>query len=153
LEFVAPLRGKQRKGKRVIRRPAALGAVIDLGLCLNLLDSTFLQIVREGYRTLEQALRDAGQPMPVNRPPKRGGEILLRDLDCAVINTVHAFRAGHNLPQFDTVRSAFIEGDELYPGSTFREKNHIQICVVNPRCIKGYFWPVTGPDHSANVEE
>lgn len=146
LEFVRPLLGKKRRGKAVIRKPDVIGAVIDLGFCLNLLDSTFLQIVKEGHRTLEQALRDAGQPMPVNRIPKAGGEILLRDLDCAVINAVHAFRDEHDLPGFDTVRSAFIEGDELYPGSTFREKNHIQICVRNEACIKGYFRPIAGAD-------
>ena len=53
---------------------------------------------------------------------------------------------------FDSVRSAFIEGDELYPGSTFREKNHIQICVRNLACIKGYFWPVSGLGQDDGVE-
>ena len=144
LEFATALRGRKRRGKPGIRNPAVIGAVIDLGLCLKLLDSTFLQIVKEGYRTLDQALQDAGQPLPVNRPPKSGSDILLRDLDCAVINAVHALRAEQNLPAFDTVRSAFIEGDELYPGGTFREKNHIQVCVRNAACIKGYFWPVAG---------
>lgn len=35
----------------------------------------------------------------------------------------------------------FCEGQELYPNAGFREKNHIQICVCNPNCIKGYFLP------------
>ena len=35
----------------------------------------------------------------------------------------------------------FWEGDELYPNAGFREKDHIQICVRNPNCIKGYFLP------------
>jgi hypothetical protein len=152
LEFVTPLLGKKRRGKRVVNKPAVIGAVIDLGLCLNLLDSTYLQVVKEGYQTLKQAVDDAGRPMPVNRPPKGGDEVLLRHLDCAVINAVHAFREEHHLPKFDTVRSAFIEGDELYPGSTFREKNHIQVCVRNTACIKGYFWPVATPDEAAAAE-
>lgn len=63
-----------------------------------------------------------------------------------MINAVHTFRAEQSLPKFDTVRSAFIEGYELYPGSTFREKNHIQICVRNPACIKSYFWPVVADE-------
>ena len=88
----------------------------------------------------------------MNRTPKRGSELLLRDLDCAVINAVHTFRAEKDLPMFDSVRSAFIEGDELYPGSTFREKNHIQICVRNLACIKGYFWPVSGLGQDDGVE-
>ncbi|TSA32147.1 MAG: hypothetical protein D4R64_16610 [Porphyromonadaceae bacterium] len=40
-----------------------------------------------------------------------------------------------------SVRGVFFEGKELYPNSGFREKNHIQICVRNPNCIKGYFLP------------
>jgi len=27
------------------------------------------------------------------------------------------------------------------PGAGFKEKNHIQICVRNRNCIKGYFLP------------
>ena len=42
---------------------------------------------------------------------------------------------------YHSVRGAFIEGPQLYPDSNFHEKNHIQICVRNPNCIKGYFRP------------
>ena len=35
----------------------------------------------------------------------------------------------------------FWEGKPLYPNAGFAEKNHIQICVCNPNCIKGYFLP------------
>lgn len=42
---------------------------------------------------------------------------------------------------FDSVRGVFFEGTELYPGAGFREKDHIQICIRNPNCIKGYFLP------------
>ena len=38
----------------------------------------------------------------------------------------------------------FTEGAELYRASGFRAKNHIQLCVRNPNCIKGYFHPM-GP--------
>lgn len=44
--------------------------------------------------------------------------------------------------EFDTVREVFVEGDELYPIAGFKEKNHIQICVRNLNCIKGYFNPL-----------
>lgn len=149
LEFATELKGRRRRGGRLIRRPAVIGAVIDLGFCLNLLDSKFLHILSAGYDALKQTLEAAGQPLPVNRPPRDRSEILLRDLDCAVVNAVHALRAQQNLRAFDTVRSAFIEGHELYPGATFREKNHIQICVRNPSVVKGYFWPVAAEDDEA----
>jgi hypothetical protein len=150
LEFATEFMDRGRKGKPRIKTPAVIGAVIDLGFCLNLLDAKFLQILRGGFEVLQQTLAATGEPRPVNKSFKHGGEILMRDLDCAVINSVHRFRADQKLPEFDTVRSAFVEGGELFAGSTFREKNHIQISVRNPRCIKGYFWPVgdldAGPD-------
>lgn len=143
LEFATQLRDKPRQGKRTIRIPAVIGAtIIDPGACLNLLDARFLGLLREAYAAVKQYADEAGLPLPANRKPAGSDEALLRDLDCAVINAVHTERASKGLPPFDTVRSAFIEGGELYPGSGFREKNHIQICVRNPRCIKGYFWPL-----------
>ncbi len=33
----------------------------------------------------------------------------------------------------------FFEGSELYPTSGFREKDHIQISIINPNCIKAFF--------------
>ena len=32
-------------------------------------------------------------------------------------------------------------GNDLYPNAGFKEKNHIQIAIRNPNCIKGYFIP------------
>ena len=46
-----------------------------------------------------------------------------------------------NAHPYDSVKGVFWEGQELYPNAGFREKNHIQICVCNPNCIKGYFLP------------
>ncbi len=43
--------------------------------------------------------------------------------------------------RFDSVRGMFIEGEELYHGAGFRAKDHIEIAVRNPNCIKGYFLP------------
>jgi len=43
--------------------------------------------------------------------------------------------------KLDTVRGVFTEGEPLYENAGFRNKTHIQICVMNPKCIKGYFFP------------
>jgi hypothetical protein len=105
-----------------------------------------LDYLRQSYQTLTALLEKAGQPIPVNRSPKRqpdnSDDLLLRDLDCAVINLVHSEKEKEEGGRgFDTVRAAFWEGEELYPGAGFKEKNHIQISVRNPNCIKGFFWP------------
>jgi hypothetical protein len=36
----------------------------------------------------------------------------------------------------------FSEGDNLYRGTLFTEKSHIQLVVRNERCIRGYFRPI-----------
>jgi hypothetical protein len=66
---------------------------------------------------------------------------LLRELDCAVIEALHTFEEDSLQQPFDSIRGVFTEGEELYPNAGFREKDHIQICVRNPNCIKGFFLP------------
>ena len=44
--------------------------------------------------------------------------------------------------RYESIRAAFWEGDELYLTAGFKEKNHIQICIRNQNCIKGYFDPI-----------
>jgi hypothetical protein len=64
-----------------------------------------------------------------------------RALDCAVIKYVHqSGRETGKLP-YDTIRSAFNEGETIYPGASFTSRLHIQICVLNPDLIRGYFLP------------
>ena len=41
--------------------------------------------------------------------------------------------------EYDSVRGVFFEGNELYPSAGFREKDHIQIAIINPNCIKAFF--------------
>lgn len=64
--------------------------------------------------------------------------LLLRYLDCAVIEELHTERESQGLKAFDTVRGLFHEGEQIYNTSGFFEKTHIQICVRNPNCIKGF---------------
>jgi hypothetical protein len=42
---------------------------------------------------------------------------------------------------YDTVRCAFPEGEEAYPDSFISSRLHIQVCVRNLACIKGFFLP------------
>lgn len=124
-----------------IKKPAVIGAVIDPGTCLNLLEASAISKLREAYEILELI----EHPLPEN---KGGIDKRARYLDCAVIEMVHKLREPGTgvlselmptLLPYDTVRGAFWEGEELYPGAGFREKNHVQLCVRNPDCIKGYF--------------
>ncbi len=129
-------------GQGTIRKPAVLGAIIDLGNCLDLLDAQYFSLVTDGYLRLKRIFKKSGSRLPVNRAIPGGSERLLRNLDCSVINLIHATRRMQKLPAFDSVRAAFIEGEPLYEGAGFYDKNHIQICVRNSACIKGYFRPI-----------
>lgn len=120
---------------------AVVGAVIDLGYCLNLTDSAGSEILRGGYALLKDTCAHGGVPMPRNRQSKMGSDILLRDLDCAVIQQIHEFNRSQGKPAFDSVRGVFTEGGPPYEGSAFYERTHIQLCIRNPNCIKGYFAP------------
>ena len=70
----------------------------------------------------------------------------MRNLDCAVIQNLHEELERNEVKPFDSVRAAFIEGDPLYPNAGFHDKNHIQISIRNPICIKGYFLPLEAND-------
>lgn len=130
-----------RNSKQKIETPAVIGAVIDLGFCLDLLDSEYLKLLKEGYDLLKFSKEKYGLPLPQNKPFKDGGDLLKRNLDCAVIETIHQFNVDTNKPQFDSVRGVFFEGNDLYENAGFKEKNHIQLAIRNPNCIKGYFIP------------
>jgi hypothetical protein len=141
LEFAKFLKTHPQKAKNPIKVPAVIGAVIDLGYCLDFTDYSNLQLLKDGYNLLMTAISKSGVKL-ANKPIGETKDLLLRDLDCAVIETLHSLRSSKSdLKSFDSVRGVFWEGTEIYPNAGFKEKNHIQICVRNKNCIKGYFSP------------
>lgn len=117
-------------------RPFVVGAVIHPGFCLDLISASGIQALEEAYRQFEAVKLAAAQILPKN---VGGADKLKRTLDCSVIEFFHKARERSRQQQIDTVRGVFIEGEEIYPGSGFRRKTHIQLCVVNPAMIKGVF--------------
>ena len=126
----------QRSGSK-IKQPAVLGAVIELGNCLNLADAEALKNVKLAHEEYEGFCNSAGVAKATNRGP----DLRARYLDCAVMELLHQLRQAEGRPPFDTVRGFFFEGRELYPGAGFRELDHIQICVRSLDQIIGFFWP------------
>jgi hypothetical protein len=122
--------------------PFVIGAVIDLGHCLDLTLRENLEFLRVAYENLKQS----GLPIPENTDPASAADNdkLFRYRDCAVIKHAHTLvRLGKKkgLEPFDTVRGLFIEGEPIYPGAGFNTKTHTQIAVCNPDCIKAIFQP------------
>lgn len=127
-----------------IKNPAVLGAVFSLGNCLDLSDKRFIDLVKLSYDSLKQSATSEGTKLPVNKNPtgdESSADKVVRALDCAVITNVHKITAQTKQPPFDTVRGIFIEGNTLYDGAGFNDKTHVQICIRNPNCIKGFFIP------------
>lgn len=136
LEFARELE-KRRKGKsNAVKEPFVVGAVIDLGFCLDLVSSTGISAVKAAYADFQAYMEEAGESLPENF---LGNDLLLRKLDCAVVNHLHGVRARAELEPYDSVRGIFLEGDRIYPTSGFFEKTHIQLCIRNPKRIKGVF--------------
>jgi hypothetical protein len=125
--------GEQRNAKR-INTPFVIGAVINLGVCLNLLDLEALSILRAAHSEIERIYKEAGKPMPTNQEN-------IHKLDCTVFRHIHKSRKENSLPDYDTVRCAFQEDKPIYEGTSITSKLHIQISVLNPQMIQGYFLP------------
>ena len=132
LDFAKELKSRTAS----IQTPFVVGAVIDLGYCLDLTSTTGIDAVEKGFQTFAQVMTATGAEIPKN---SGGPDLLLRKLDCAVINHIHASMRSTNAPLFDTVRGVFIEGNRIYENSGFFKKTHIQICVCNPDSIKAVF--------------
>lgn len=135
LSFASDAQERPFLTRGAILQPTAVGAVIDLGRCCNLLEVAALDEVRQAHQFLAAAAAAAGAPLPRNKGPERGQ----RFLDKAVMETVHQLRLERQLPDYQTVRAAFLEGEDLYEGAGFKARNHIQIAVRDPGCILGYF--------------
>lgn len=124
------------------KKPAVIGAVIALGHCLNLADYGNSEVLKNGYEILSYELALLGKELPVNRNVRDNSDLLLRELDCAVIQRIHQYNRETHKKSYDSVRGVFVEGDPVYPEAGIREKSHVQLCIVNPNCIKGYFSPL-----------
>lgn len=127
------LAGKQKFAGN-IKTPFVIGANIELGNCLNLLEPTSVAILKNAYNSMKELFDLLGVDMNVNKGPNRL-------LDCAVIQYIHESNKQSGIPPYDTIRSSFNEGGSVYPTSNFTNRLHIEICVINPNQIKGYFLP------------
>ena len=114
-----------------------------------------LSDMRNALETAYEALLEERGGVDLLPKNGQGRELWKRHLDCAVINMVHQIRELTQstvwrkenpnklpLPSYDTVRGAFWEGGPIYPDARIEKKNHVQICVRNRECIKGYFRPI-----------
>lgn len=117
--------GDQRGGNR-----AVIGAIIQLGNCLDLSDVAGTERLADQYEVVRESFDADGRTLPENR----GGR---GDLDCLVINSLIEATGA----TFETVRCPFLEGNPAFPGSRIRRDSHVQLVVRNPSAIVAVFRP------------
>lgn len=131
MEFVRE--ASLRRGSK-ISKPFVVGAIIELGSCLDLTTSSGIDQIRIAHQSSLALSKAGGWELPRN-----SSDGLRRYLDCAVIRRLHGILDDNGMPPIDSVKGIFLEGAPAYPGSGFREKTHVQIAVCNLACIKGVF--------------
>lgn len=117
--------------------------MIDLGLCLNFSGREAIKLLQKSYSVLKESFNSLGMDISSklsNSVPDLGEFNLIRPLDCAVIKNLHEMMKEENI-EFDTIYGYFQEGSDAFIGAGIKEKSHVQICVRNTDCIKGYFLP------------
>lgn len=132
-----PVRALEWAKHKKKEKPAVIGAIIDLGTCLNFAERECIEAVRSGYNLLKEVVDITEYK---NDKPDAGGFNLRRPLDCAVINYT-CENLEKNGMLVDTVMGYFQEDEEAFPGAGIRKKSHTQICVRNSFKILGYFLP------------
>lgn len=88
LEHANNLKKNPGRAKNPIQDPCVIGAIIHLGNCLDLLDYENLQILKAGF----ELLKATTEKLPKNIAIGQLNELMVRNLDCAVIQTIHEVR-------------------------------------------------------------
>lgn len=138
--------GRRQKDKRNVKKTSVVGVVYQLNNCLGFTDSAFIDILSSYYSLLKDGFATLKKGLPRNKdlPKDEYHDLILRELDCAVIEYMHQkiseeinsdikLKGYSDLKHFDT------EGGPAFEGAGIQTKNHIQICIRNLNCIKGFF--------------
>jgi hypothetical protein len=124
-----------------------VGAVIELGNCLDLTTRAGVEAVSDAHASFVALQRELGKSVPKSQRLGRGGSngLILRYLDKAVIDHLHqtykstSEATQNRIREFHTVRALFPEVKPIYEEAGFLEKTHVQIAVGAPERIRGVF--------------
>ncbi len=143
---------KARRGE--IEKPSVIGAVLTLDYCFDLLDSRFITMIKQYYDLMLIYYNAIGKEIPKNKDSSidKFKEKILRELDCSVIEFMHqkiqekiledkSVKGFSDFKAFDSARGVFTEGGAAFDGAGIQQKSHIQICIRNLNCLKGFFIP------------
>lgn len=129
--------------KQPIAQPAVVGAVLRVTHWLDMTTQEGMGNWMAAYQTLVEDRYREGKDMPKNeRVDEQDELVLLRQLDNAVFTLLPKVRAASRLPEIQAVRGAFYQGQPLANSSSeFREHTHVQIALIDARCVQAWFLP------------
>ncbi len=123
-----------------VKTPAVVGALLQLGRCFDLMDTRFTAALSSAHDPWLTSLNAVGAAIPKNEG--RTDDLLLRRLDCAVINWyLGLVSQGDDGISYDSVRCGFVEGPPVFTGSRITTQSHVQIAVRSVSCVIGVFRP------------
>jgi hypothetical protein len=125
----APLRAKQWAIGQHPSSPAVICSRIRLDNCIDLFDIGWQPLLKNVYNGFLQQFRDTNRLLPQQNPARSKAH----RLDCAFFNFTIELIAQEQ--PIDSIRSAFMEGERLFPISAIFELAHIQIAIRNPNLI------------------
>ena len=156
---------KDKENRGEIKEAAVVGAILHLGMCCDFMDSQSINLLNAYYKLMKINYEALDRQLPQNKDARRDfhKDKLIRELDCAVIEFMHeqifdtyqqqvAENGYSNIKIFESTRGVFTEGGEAFPGSAIQTKNHVQICIRNLNCIKGFFLPREEQDFIAGLD-
>ena len=125
----APLRAWEWASKRYGEDAAVVGADISIVNCMDLLDIAWNDVLSDGHDAYLKLLRDLGRSGPTQF---KGAH----PLDREIINYTAEVLTERGV-RISCVRAAFREGRQVYPGSAFFDRSHVQIAVRDiEACIR-----------------
>jgi hypothetical protein len=118
----------RRQASNPTVKPVVIEAEIDLGNCLNLLDSLYWPLVAASYASVPASVTQLAFGVA-------GPQAGFNYRDCAALNAIISAFIINGTP-LDTIVAAFAEGTPIGPGSYLFDKSAVAICVQHPGLIR-----------------
>jgi hypothetical protein len=114
------------------QEPAVIKSKLRLdSTCLDLLDMADIDnpdFWTDSYNRFREMYLRTGESLPIQNPDIPGK----RYLDCAFFDYIRtAFDRDSESESIGMIRSAFVEGNRIFPNSAICDKTHVQISVMN----------------------
>lgn len=128
----APIRAKQWAQSVYPQQPAVIKSLIRLDNCIDLLDVGWFPDIRALYNIFVNNYRSENLPLPIQNPGRSKAHRLDRTFFDYAVEAINLSSAR----KVETIRSVFVEGENIYPSSAIYDLAHVQIAVRNTACIK-----------------